>query len=197
MNCQNKTMMTKQVLRKEFLQKRMLLDEAGQQQRIIKMVIPFTEIPISKAVFVLSYMAIATKNEVVATAFEKAIIHHHPECRLCYPKTDTTHHSMEAIEFTKGHSLNFNKWGIAEPEVGKTIAPQMIDLILVPLLCFDKQGYRVGYGKGFYDRFMARCRPDVVTIGLSFFEPVGSIEDVDEYDVPLQFCVTPERLYHF
>ena len=72
-----------------------------------------------------------------------------------------------------------------------------IDLVLVPLLAFDKNGYRVGYGKGYYDKFLSNCRPDVIKIGLSFFDAVDEIEDIDDYDLPLNFCVTPQRLYDF
>ena len=70
-----------------------------------------------------------------------------------------------------------------------------IDLVLIPLLCFDKKGYRVGYGKGYYDRFLAECRPDVMKIGLSIFEPVDEISDVDEFDVKMDYCITPNKIW--
>jgi 5-formyltetrahydrofolate cyclo-ligase len=68
---------------------------------------------------------------------------------------------------------------------------------LVPLIAFDKKGFRVGYGKGFYDRFITRCHPGVITVGLSFFEPVDAIDDLTEFDVPMKYCVTPNNLYTF
>ena len=74
-----------------------------------------------------------------------------------------------------------------------------IDMVLVPGLCFDGDGHRVGYGKGFYDRFLKTCRPDCIKIGLSYFEPVESIDDVHEGDVRLDFvshagsCVAATR----
>jgi len=64
--------------------------------------------------------------------------------------------------------------------------------VLVPLLCFDRRGHRVGYGRGYYDRFLARCRHDCKKIGLSFFEPLAEIDDVHEGDVELNYCVTPD-----
>ena len=72
-----------------------------------------------------------------------------------------------------------------------------IDLVLVPLLCFDKKGFRVGYGKGFYDRFLSKCRSDVLKIGLSYFKPVEKIEDVRDFDVALDYCITPKGVWHF
>jgi 5-formyltetrahydrofolate cyclo-ligase len=64
-------------------------------------------------------------------------------------------------------------------------------MILLPMLTFDKNGYRVGYGKGFYDRFCALCKPGTRFIGLSLFEPVDAIDDVNEYDVWMHSCLTP------
>ena len=70
-------------------------------------------------------------------------------------------------------------------------------MVLVPLLAFDSKGYRVGYGKGFYDRFLKQCRNDCVKIGLSYFEPIDAINDAGEFDVPLDFCITPQKAYVF
>jgi 5-formyltetrahydrofolate cyclo-ligase len=70
-------------------------------------------------------------------------------------------------------------------------------VILVPLLAFDLKGFRVGYGGGYYDRFLVQCRPDAVRIGLSYFDPVEKIVDIDRYDVTLHSCVTPDETYHF
>lgn len=70
-------------------------------------------------------------------------------------------------------------------------------MVLIPLLAFDKKGYRVGYGKGFYDRFLADCRPDVVKVGLSVFEPIDEIADLNEFDIKMDFCITPNRVWQF
>jgi len=69
--------------------------------------------------------------------------------------------------------------------------------VLVPLLSFDKKGFRVGYGKGFYDRFLMQCKSDCIKIGLSYFDPIDVIDDADEFDVPLDFCITPQKVYVF
>ncbi len=90
-----------------------------------------------------------------------------------------------------------NKWNIPEPENGIKVSEAEIDIVFIPLLAFDRDGYRVGYGKGFYDRFLDKCRRDVVKVGLSFFPPVDTIEDRDGHDVPLDYCVTPDAIYSF
>ena len=85
-----------------------------------------------------------------------------------------------------------NEWLIPEPVEGEIIAPAEIDMVLLPGLCYDRQGHRVGYGKGYYDRFLKTCRPDCVKVGLSYFEPIEEITDVHDGDVMLDFVVTPE-----
>jgi 5-formyltetrahydrofolate cyclo-ligase len=90
-----------------------------------------------------------------------------------------------------------NNWGIPEPISGIEVAPSVIDMIIVPLLIFDLFGYRVGYGKGFYDRFFSSCNVDVQRVGLSFFDPIDVIADKNEYDVQLTQAITPDHIYHF
>ena len=75
--------------------------------------------------------------------------------------------------------------------------PEEIDLILVPLLAFDTYGYRVGYGKGYYDKFLKECREDLVKIGFSYFDPVDVIDDINAFDVKLTYCITPNANFTF
>ena len=70
-------------------------------------------------------------------------------------------------------------------------------MVLVPLLAFDKLGHRVGYGKGYYDRFLAKCPPNCLRIGLSLFDPVERIDDVVPTDIRLNSCLTPVHTYVF
>ena len=90
-----------------------------------------------------------------------------------------------------------NSWNIPEPVDGIEIKNNKIEVIFVPLLAFDKQGHRVGYGKGFYDTFLKSCNPKTIKIGLSFFEAEPKIENITEYDIPLDYCVTPDKFYSF
>ena len=86
---------------------------------------------------------------------------------------------------------------IFEPDSNDIIIPGEIDLVFVPLLAFDTNGFRVGYGKGFYDRWLAECKSSCIKVGFGYFEPIESIDDRNEFDVPLNFCITPYRIYEF
>lgn len=90
-----------------------------------------------------------------------------------------------------------NVYDIPEPVNAQSIAVEKIEIVFVPLLAFDKNGYRVGYGKGFYDRFLANCAANTIFIGLSFFEAESNISDVHENDCKLHFCVLPDKIISF
>ena len=75
--------------------------------------------------------------------------------------------------------------------------PKMIEVVFIPLLCFDLKGNRVGYGSGFYDRFLKECNSNTLKIGLSFFKPENIIEDTNSFDVKLDICITPQKVFSF
>jgi 5-formyltetrahydrofolate cyclo-ligase len=93
--------------------------------------------------------------------------------------------------------ISTNSFGIPEPVDGLEVPISKIDVVFVPLLAFDKNGHRVGYGKGFYDRFLSECKPDTLKIGLSLFEAEETIADSTENDILLNYCVTPQKIVAF
>jgi 5-formyltetrahydrofolate cyclo-ligase len=93
--------------------------------------------------------------------------------------------------------LKENDYGIPEPLSGIKINPSEIDVVFLPLLVFDRQGHRVGYGKGYYDRFLAECQKETIKVGISFFEPIDKIEDIDKNDIAMDFVVTPNQVFSF
>lgn len=127
--------------------------------------------------FILSILQGKDKNVVLPKIFSQNILKH-------YLLTDNT-------------KLKKNEWGIPEPIDGIEIAPNKLDVVFVPLLAFDLRGNRVGYGKGYYDKFLSKCRKDTIKIGLSLFHPTTQITDIDKNDVRLDFCVTPDKTYDF
>ncbi|MBO6605571.1 MAG: 5-formyltetrahydrofolate cyclo-ligase [Psychroserpens sp.] len=112
-------------------------------------------------------------------------------------KSDFKTREMTHYLLTDGTLIKKNKWNIPEPVNGIAIDSKQIDVIFIPLLAFDNSGHRVGYGKGFYDKFLAECHPDTKKIGLSFFKSIELIEDVNASDMSLDLCITPEQTYIF
>jgi 5-formyltetrahydrofolate cyclo-ligase len=105
--------------------------------------------------------------------------------------------SMTHFLLTDNTKIKKNSYNVPEPVDGLEVPDAKIDVVFVPLLAYDKQGNRVGYGKGFYDNFLNKCKPETIKIGLSFFPPEEKIEDVSKSDVKLNFCVTPDAIFSF
>lgn len=104
---------------------------------------------------------------------------------------------MTHFLLTDNTKIKKNEYNIPEPIDGLEVPTHKINVVFVPLLAYDKVGNRVGYGKGFYDKFLSECKPETIKIGLSFFEPEEIISDIFENDVKLDFCVTPKGVYNF
>ena len=93
--------------------------------------------------------------------------------------------------------FGLNEYGIKEPNDGNHFIIENLDIIFIPLLAFDIEGHRVGYGKGYYDRFLKLANNSTLKIGLSFFDPINKILDIDDNDVKLDYCVTPKQVHKF
>lgn len=112
--------------------------------------------------------------------------------QIIVSKSNFTNSTLTHFYLEKDTQIEINKYGIPEPKNAKQVSEKEIDLVFVPLLISDELGYRVGYGKGFYDRFLSNCRKDVKKIGLNFFKSIAKIDDVNEFDVALDFVIYPK-----
>lgn len=188
--------MTKQEARTYYLDRRMTLPDAERRVLEAGLLEQYRRIVFPPLKVVHVYQPILSKREVDTQPF----VHHlealFPGLTLVVPRVSGAT-DLEHLVWDAGTFFSTSAWGIPEPLEGVTVSPEEIDLVLVPLLIFDREGFRVGYGKGLYDRFLAVCRPDVLKIGLSLFEPLSSLQDRGEFDVPLSIGVTPTQLYEF
>lgn len=112
-------------------------------------------------------------------------------------KSNFATRKMMHFLLTDNTRIKKNEYNIPEPVDGIEVSSNKIEVVFVPLLAFDQNGHRVGYGKGFYDQFLSECKDDVLKIGLSFFEAEEEISDVFESDVKLDLCITPNEIYTF
>lgn len=189
--------MTKQALRQLYKQKRLELDEHSLLKWNDLLLIQFQQLVLPSLNVLLSYWPIAHQKEPKVDLMTRYLDFLLPELITCYPSIQPGTTQMEAFKVDENTDFITNQWGIAEPINGTKIDPKQIELVFVPLLAFDQKGYRVGYGKGYYDRFFAQCSPNLLKIGFSHFEPVPEISDTDQFDVPLNYCITPQHIYEF
>jgi len=174
--------MTKKNIRKIYRKKRMQLAHAEMEKFNDLILMQFQRIPLQEINFVHSYLSSDKTNEPDTSLILWYIGFRHPHVKVAAPKTDNQTLKMTSYVVTEDSVFEQNKLGIDEPVTGELVSAAHFDLVLVPLLAFDAEGYRVGHGKGYYDRFLSECRPDVVKVGLSYFGPVDSIDDKDELD---------------
>jgi len=105
---------------------------------------------------------------------------------------------LRHVIFECKNQLEINKFGIPEPKKGKVISAEHFDYIFIPLLTLDSNGNRVGYGKGYYDRFLKRCKARCKFIGLYHFDELNEkISDLSDLDVQLHACITPNKIIYF
>lgn len=186
--------MTKKELRRVAAEQRRLLSEAEVGKCSRALLDHFSSFDLSWVKTIHIFIPIAEKKEPDTFIFIDWLAIHHPQIKIIVPKADFDTTLMTSHVYPGKEALVKNLYNILEPQKGELHTGD-VDMVLIPMLAFDERGYRVGYGKGFYDRFLLNI--DTLKIGLSFFAPVDLIDDVDKYDVRLDCCITPEKIYEF
>ncbi|MFM6976920.1 MAG: 5-formyltetrahydrofolate cyclo-ligase [Sphingobacteriaceae bacterium] len=189
--------MNKSSARKLFLSKRHSLSEHELEAINCALLAHFKPLDLSSVQFLHLFLPIRAKKEVNTYPIAEWIRQNYPEIKLVLSRSNFEDHSLTHLIWNEQTVLTENAWGITEPQNGEAVSAQKLDLILVPLLVFDETGQRIGYGKGFYDRFLAACRPDAQKIGLSHFEPIVQIEDTNSFDIRLDACISPKKIWKF
>lgn len=189
--------MLKTDLRKIYREKRLVLSEKERVKLNDLMLIQFqsAELPFIDAM--LSYWPIEENKEPDTHVFTEFLKFRNPEMKTCYPVSDFSAGIMRAAVTDIDTPFSKTELNIYEPQSTDFLPADELDLVFVPLLAFDQKGYRVGYGKGFYDKWLAGCRHDCIKAGFSYFEPVERIEGLHEFDLPLDLCITPQNVYVF
>lgn len=140
------------------------------------------------------FLPIKKFNEVDTRLILNRIWRDYSQIQVVVPRVDFETNEITSLKFGPSVEVVRNFWDIEEPTHNEFVYADEIDMVLVPGLYFDREGHRVGYGKGFYDRFLKQCRADCVKVGLSYFDPVEKIDDVFEGDVRLDFILTTDHI---
>ena len=184
-------LMRKDELRKFWLSKRRELSDEDVARLSMQIANNFLEkSDLSRTRFLHTFLPITKFREVDTRTICERIWSDFPHVQTVVPRLNDEG-ALDSCLLTAETELSANKWGISEPHDCRRVEPNQIDVVLVPGLCFDVNGHRVGYGKGFYDRFLITTRNDCRKIGLSYFEPIDEIDDLHEGDIPVDSVVTP------
>jgi 5-formyltetrahydrofolate cyclo-ligase len=189
--------MLKKEIRKLYREKRAAMPASERMKADDLILIRFQAIEFPFVSNVLSFYPSEDKQEINSFIVSDFLHFKNPSMQVAYPRMNITENNLEAVVCNPDTAFHTNEYGITEPVNGEIMPPSEIELVIVPLLAFDQLGTRVGYGKGYYDRFLKDCDPGCLKLGLSYFEPVDRIDDADEFDVPLDLCITPQQVYVF
>ena len=188
--------MTKTELRNIYVQKRLSIHSKEKLKMDDLMLIQFQKLSFHDAEVLLSYWPLLKFAEPNTHLFSGYLRHMIPSLLISYPVINTNN-TIQAVAINEDSVYKQNTFGIHEPVHGDFIDATSVDLIFMPMLVCDIRGNRVGFGKGYYDKYLASCRKDICRIAFSYFKPVDAIQDANTFDVPLNYCITPECIYEF
>ncbi|MBT8262215.1 MAG: 5-formyltetrahydrofolate cyclo-ligase [Bacteroidia bacterium] len=186
--------MDKSQIRKKYKEKRRLLSRNDIDSLSLEIANLSLNMPIWDKTYYHLFLSIEGKKEVnteyllhILQGKDKSVV---------ISRSDFKTFEMNHFLLQENTPIKISEIGIPEPTDGIVIEPSLLDVVFVPLLAFDDSGYRIGYGKGFYDRFLSKCRPDCIKVGLSFFESERQIIH-ENIDFPIDHCITPKKIYGF
>jgi 5-formyltetrahydrofolate cyclo-ligase len=187
--------MLKKELRAKYKNLRKILSENEREESSLAIANEVLKLPIWENTYFHIFLPITELKEVNT----EYILHllSGKDKEIVVSKSDFQTKKMTHFLLTDNTKIRKNKYNIPEPVEGLEVPANKIDVVFVPLLAFDTKGNRVGYGKGFYDRFLSKCKPETIKIGLSLFEAENSISDASADDVRLDYCITPTEVYRF
>ncbi|WP_179316563.1 5-formyltetrahydrofolate cyclo-ligase [Winogradskyella undariae] len=187
--------MKKSELRKKYKQLRKELTENQVEDFSLEIANKLLKLDIWSKTFFHIFLTIEEQKEIntdyilnILSGKDKNII---------ISKSNFEDYSMTHYLLMDNTRIKKNKYNIPEPVDGIEIPSSQLEVVFIPLLAFDKTGQRIGYGKGFYDRFLANCKPETLKIGLSIFDTEDQTFEAEENDIKLDYCVTPNRVFQF
>jgi len=191
--------MKKKDIRDIFNEKRLQLNIEQIKKLNDQLLLQFQKLPIDIPALIMTYYPMKRLNEFDPQLVTDYCYFKNPGQQLSYPVIVEQGEKVEITAMVADDESLFetNKYGIDEPVDGIDMFSSEIDMIIVPLLSFDKKGNCVGYGQGYYDRFLKLCRKDCLKIGFSYFDCIEKIDDINKYDVKLNYCITPDRIFEF
>jgi 5-formyltetrahydrofolate cyclo-ligase len=190
--------MSKEHLREKYLAQRQAMSASVYHQKNQRVYTHFfREFNMTHYPSLHTYLSCPARKEVDTWRLVHTILVKNPTIVLAVPKLLAGPRQMESRQIAQNTTFQQHSWGVQEPMGGAQIPAAAFLLVVLPVIAFDEQGYRVGYGQGYYDLFLKQCRPDVTKVGLCFEDPLPAIDDLHGYDVPMDYCVTPNQVFRW
>jgi len=185
----------KEILRKKWMKKRKKVakKEGDIKSKIIsKKILSLKEIKELKNIMIyVSYRSEVSTNKLIISLLNK-------NKRIFAPYCIKDEKRMEVVEIENpDQDLEKGAYGIKEPAKrirNNKIDPKNLDIVVVPAVAFSKSGYRVGYGGGYYDRFLERLANKTITIGINYEEMLFDTVPKEDHDLAVDMVVTDKRL---
>ena len=187
--------MLKKELRKKYKELRLELSQGEIEDKSLAIANQLLQLDVWDKTYYHLFLSIEEQKEINTEFILQILAGKDKE--IVVSKSDFATLEMMHYLITDNTKFKKNEYSIPEPLDGLEVPIAKIDVVFVPLLSFDLKGNRVGYGKGFYDKFLSKCNPETIKIGLSFFEAEENIDGISENDIQLSYCITPEKNYKF
>ena len=184
----------KKEIRKHMLKQRDMIDKIQKQKwdnEIFNKVINSEYYKKAKTIFLF----VSFKSEVDTHKLIEYAINDNKE--ICVPKIETKEKGIELYKITGFDDLKVGYYNVLEPiEGSQKISSENIDLILMPGLAFDREGGRVGYGGGYYDKFLKESEKNrVKRIAIAYNCQLLDKVPMDENDMKIDGIITNEKIY--
>jgi 5-formyltetrahydrofolate cyclo-ligase len=189
-------MVTKEELRQVYLEKRLFLSDEEYEIRnkgIRKNFQSFISGLQLESIHI--FLPITEKREVNTWPLIHDLRGQSPETRI-YTSKVVKGGKLQHFLLNEDTRLVVNRWGIPEPEDEPPVELTNIDAVVIPLIISDKSGNRIGYGKGYYDRFLANTHA-THRIGVTLSPPLDVIPVAESHDIALTCCIGPHFIDKF
>jgi len=182
--------MEKRAIRQRILSQRKLLTEEDCQQMSLRaqlLLVVADCFSSSRTLALYSPIQNEVKTEQLLLAAQAS------GQRVCFPRVYGERLLFVVIDTVR--DLDCGAFGVAEPASGTVIPVAEIDLLVVPGVAFDRRGYRLGYGKGFYDRELVAKASTASAVGLCYDFQLCDRLPVEPHDQRLDFIVTETQIF--
>jgi 5-formyltetrahydrofolate cyclo-ligase len=180
-------MNVKSSIRDSFLKKRASMSEASRRELSIAICNNILDFSLFKsATIVALYFPVRSEADVLSLTAEKGKY-------FVFPRVVENDLFFSHAEYPDGFITG--AFGIPEPAAREFVDPGEIDLFLVPGIAFDENGYRLGYGKGFYDRLISK-HARITTLGVCYNDFLIKCLNVDPWDARVNYMVTDQGVFH-